>query len=124
MARPKLASTKDFFIGTAIKLWIFAVFAFCALCSSRACGEDVKQLLAESHHQAVSCGCKSGQFVEEDGRHYWQTEGLRTFADGSTNKGLIFRAQYHTIKEMRKIRKKALIECADWLDKQETRANK
>jgi hypothetical protein len=119
MARTKLASAKDFLIGTAIKLWIFAVLAFCAVLSTRACAKDVKQFIAESARIVTNVGCSSEQYVEEDGRRYWQTEGIRTFADGSKNKGLIFRAQYHTLKEMRKVRRKALIECADWLDKQE-----
>jgi hypothetical protein len=47
---------------------------------------------------------------------YFQTRGIIVFDDASVKAHLVFRREYRTKKEMQKVRRQALIECAHWLD--------
>jgi len=73
--------------------------------------------IGDVNRHPESSVCRSGELENpETHETYWYSKGITTFSDGTQEVHSIFMGAFHSSKEKKKQRRRALNECATFLD--------
>ena len=98
----------------ALTLWLFSFP--CALCARKEKGNHF--VTAAPQRRAIDSTCKVGDTRNTmTGEAYYKAELFFTYQDGSQDTRTIYRGDFSNEKELRNVRRKALMSCADYYDK-------